>query len=189
MPSLVSPVVHAGALAALIQPVLDGDGVRLRPWRPSDAGTVVAAYADPGIQRWHCRSMTAAEAGDWVGGWPARWRAETGAGWAVTAGGAVAGQVSLRRIDLADGAAEVSYWVLPGARGRGVAGRALQTLTGWAFAVLGLHRLEVHHSTVNTASCRVADRASYPLEGTKVSAVRHLDGWHDMHVHARVAAS
>ena len=186
MPSLVTPALPAGTLAAFVQPVLHGDGLRLRPWQAADADTVVAAYADPDIQRWHCRSMTLTEARDWVARWPARWRAETGAGWAVTDGDQVAGQISLRRIDLAEGLAEVSYWVLPHARGRGVAGRALSTLTGWSFATLGLHRVEVCHSTANLVSCRVADRAGYALEGTKRGEVRHTDGWHDMHLHARV---
>ncbi|MEV4514753.1 GNAT family N-acetyltransferase [Dactylosporangium sp. NPDC049525] len=188
MPSLVPPALPAGTLAALTQPTLDGaDGLRLRPWRAEDAATVAAAYADPDIQRWHCRSMTGDEAHDWIEHWQSRWQAETGAGWAVTdAGGAVAGQIGLRRITLAAGHAEVSYWVLPAARGRRVAGRALDTLTGWSFGTLGLHRVEVCHSTRNLASCRVADRAGYHLEGTKRGEVRHLDGWHDMHLHARV---
>jgi RimJ/RimL family protein N-acetyltransferase len=56
----------------------------------------------------------------------------------------------------------------------------------WAFA-FGLHRIEVHHSTRNPASCRVAERAGYPLEGTKRSQALHTDGWHDMHLHARLA--
>ncbi|MET7425166.1 GNAT family N-acetyltransferase [Dactylosporangium sp. NPDC005555] len=186
MPSLLTPALPAGSLAGSIQPVLDGDGVRLRPWRAADADTVVAAYADPDIQRWHCRTMTDAEARDWIARWPARWRAETAAGWAVTGQDGVAGQISLRTIDLFEGLAEVSYWVLPHARGRGTAGRALRTLTDWAFGTLGLHRIVVCHSTANHASCRVADRAGYPLEGTKRGEVRHTDGWHDMHLHARV---
>lgn len=188
MPSLVPPALPAGTLAALTQPTLDGGGgLRLRPWRAADAPVLAAAYDDPDIQRWHCRTMTVAEATGRIGDWPRRWHAETGAGWAVTgADGAIAGQISLRTIDLTEGLAEVSYWVLPHARGHRVAGRALTTLTGWSFGTLGLHRLEVCHSTANLASCRVADRAGYPLEGTKRGEVRHLDGWHDMHLHARV---
>ena len=184
----MTPALPAGTLAALTQPSLDGEGgLRLRPWRAADAATVVAAYTDPDIQRWHCRSMTGGEARDWIERWPGRWRTETGAGWAVTDGGVVAGQISLRRIDLAEALAEVSYWVLPPARGRQVAGRALATLTRWSFDVLGLHRVEVCHSTGNPASCRVAGRAGYQLEGTKRGEARHTDGWHDMHLHARVS--
>ncbi len=173
-------------MAALPQPELHADGVVLRPWRASDRAAVVAGYADPDIQRWHCRSLTGDEASDWIAAWPDRWRTETGAGWAVTAAGTVAGQLSLRRINLVDGVAEVSYWVLPVARGRRIAPRALGAVTAWAFRILRLHRIEVAHSVRNVASCRVTQLAGFPLEGTKRGEVRHTDGWHDMHLHARI---
>ncbi|GIF76742.1 GNAT family N-acetyltransferase [Asanoa siamensis] len=187
MPSLASPAVPPGAMAASRQPEIDGDGVRLRPWRPDDRAVVLAGYADPDVQRWHCRSMTPLEADAWIASWSGRWSGESGAGFAIARDGAVVGQISLRRIDLADGLGEVSYWVLPGARGGGVAGRALDALTGWAFGKLGLHRIEVMHSTLNPASCAVARRAGFLLEGTKRSEALHADGWHDMHLHARLA--
>jgi RimJ/RimL family protein N-acetyltransferase len=57
----------------------------------------------------------------------------------------------------------------------------------WAFADLGLHRLEVRHSTANVASCRVASNAGFEPEGTLRSALQHPDGWHDMHVHSQIA--
>ena len=187
VPGLVPPFLPAGTLARLEQPVLTGDGLVLRPWAVADAPVVVAAYADPGIQLWHARSMTAEEARDWVARWPGRWRDESGAGWAVT-DGSVVGQISLRTVDLAEGSAEISYWVLPPAQRRGVAARALTVLGRWAFGALGLHRIEVHHSMRNTASCRVAERAGYPAEGVQRGRTLHADGWHDMHVHARLAA-
>lgn len=173
-------------MAALAQPAIDAGGILLRPWQPSDRPAVLAAYADPGIQRWHCRSMTDDEARDWIDAWPDRWREETGAGWAVVDASDVVGQVSLRRLVLQEGIAEVSYWVLPAARGRRVAPRALSAVTGWSIAVLGLHRVELSHSTSNVASCRVAQRAGFAVEGTKRSEGRHADGWHDMHIHARL---
>jgi RimJ/RimL family protein N-acetyltransferase len=185
MPYLVSPVIAAGVLARRPQPSLAGPRFALRPWHRDDAPVVAAAYDDPGIRRWHARSMSLAEAVAWIETWPHRWREETGAGWAITGDG-VLGQISLRRIDLAEGLAEISYWVLPAARGSGVAAEALETLTGWTFATLGIHRIEVHHSTANAASCRVAERAGYPYEGTLRSQARHADGWHDMHLHARI---
>jgi ribosomal-protein-alanine N-acetyltransferase len=188
MANLVPPVMAPGRLARLEQPVLRGDGLMLRPWRGEDAALVSAAYQDPGIQLWHARSLDEEEAAAWIAHWPERWQAETGAGWAVSpsSGLVVLGQLSLRRIDLAEGLAEISYWVLPAARGRQVAARALGVVSRWAFA-FGLHRIEVHHSTRNPASCRVAERAGYPLEGTKRSQALHTDGWHDMHLHARLA--
>ena len=186
MPLSTVPVLSPGALAGLVQPELRAEELVLRPWAPTDVATVHAAYADPDIERWHARAMTPTEAAAWVASWPGRWRAESGAGWAVTRDGAVVGQLSLRRIDLGEGLAEISYWVLPAARGAGVAPRALGALCAWAFGELGLHRLEVAHSTANAGSCRVAERAGFPLEGTKRRQALHADGWHDMHLHARL---
>jgi RimJ/RimL family protein N-acetyltransferase len=187
VPSLIAPALPPGTLAALPQPELPGDGLLLRPWQPTDLPTVLAGYADPVIQHWHCRTMTADEARDWICAWGPRWQAETGAGWAVVEDGAVVGQISLRHIHLTDAAGEISYWVLPAARGRRVAPRALAALTDWSFDQLGLHRLEVCHSTRNRASCQVATRAGFAVEGTKRGEFRHADGWHDMHYHARLA--
>ncbi len=72
------------------------------------------------------------------------------------------------------------------ARGRGVATRALRAITDWMFTHVGLHRVYLEHSTRNEASCRVAAGAGFLAEGTKRSAGLHLDGWHDMHLYARV---
>ncbi|AEV88536.1 acetyltransferase [Actinoplanes sp. SE50] len=187
MPSLVTPALPAGSMSERDQPMIGGDGVALRVWREADRDSVVTAYADPAIQRWHCDSMTPAEAEAWIAGWAGRWQAETGASWAIVDDDRVAGQIGLRRIDLAEATAHISYWVLPAFRGRRIAPRALHALTDWAFGGLGLHRLELNHSTANAASCRVAEQAGYPAEGIKRSEARHADGWHDMHQHARLA--
>ena len=186
MPSLVTPALPRGTIAALAQPELSANGTTLRPWRAADCPVVVAAFADPAIQRWHCRSMTDQEAADWIDSWRARWQDETDASWAVLEAGVVVGQVGLRRILLDEGVAAVSYWVLPAARGRRVAPRALATLSQWCFLTLGLHRLALSHSTANVASCRVAQHAGFAAEGTERSHARHADGWHDMHLHARL---
>lgn len=34
--------------------------------------------------------------------------------------------------------------------------------------------------------CRAAVKAQYLAEGTKLSSALHADGWHDMHLHARL---
>ena len=186
MPRLSGPVVAAGSLSRLAQPVLDADGLVLRAWQREDAPAVVAAYADPDIRRWHARSMNIAEALDWTETWAQRWRKENDCGWAVTNKDVVLGQISLRGVDLDGGSAGISYWVIPQARGQRIAPRALEAVTQWAFEELGLHRLEILHSTRNQASCRVAERAGYLAEGVKRSEALHADGWHDMHQHARI---
>lgn len=187
MPRLTDPVVAPGSLARLTQPVLEANGIVLRAWQPEDAPAVVAAYSDPDIQQWHARSMGENEALDWIASWAERWQQETGCGWAAANDEGVLGQISLRTVDLDDGLAGISYWVMPHARGRRIAPRALTAVTQWAFGVLGLHRIAIAHSTRNPASCRVAERAGYRAEGVKRSQALHADGWHDMHQHARIA--
>jgi [ribosomal protein S5]-alanine N-acetyltransferase len=61
-------------------------------------------------------------------------------------------------------------------------------LIAWTLDSAGLHRLELAHSTTNTRSCRVAARTGFRHKGTKRQEALHPDGWHDMHLHARLAA-
>jgi len=187
MPLAVAPVLAPGSLAAYEQPVLHSGDLVLRPWAPGDAPAVAAAYDDPTIQHWHARSMTVTEAVNWIEAAAAQWGRETGAHWAVTDGASLLGRMSLRSIDLTDGSAEVTYWVLPAARGRAVAPRALTTVSRWALEKAGLHRLELEHSTSNQPSCAVARKAGFVLEGTRRRSTLHADGWHDMHLHAVLA--
>ena len=95
--------------------------------------------------------------------------------------------MGLMRLTLADGLGEVGYWLLPEGRGRGVATRTLRAVCDWAFDSVGLHRLELVHSVDNPDSCGVAQRAGFALEGTARERMLHGDGWHDMHIHARLA--
>lgn len=169
------------------QPELFVEELVLRAWLASDAPAVVRAYEDPDIRHWHARSMSEAEAVGWLLSWAERWQRETGAGWAVTQTGELLGRVGLRTIDLDEGWAEVAFWVIPSARGRGVAPRALRAVSDWAFDQIGLHRLELRHSTRNSASCRVANKSGFLLEGVMRGQALHLDGWHDMHLHALLA--
>jgi len=188
MPRLVSPVVAAGTLSARPQPHIEAGSLRLRPWRDADADAAVEAYSDPDIQQWHCRRLDPCEAAEHIRSWQAGWTDESDPCWAIADAGSdlVLGRVALRQLSLVEGYAEVSYWVLPAARQRGVATAAVQALTGWAFGELGLHRLGLEHSVRNVRSCRVASAAGFQPEGTSLSAVLHQDGWHDMHRHARV---
>ena len=187
MPILTDPVVPAGRIGGLPQPTLHTGDLVIRPGQAADAAAVFAAYQDPGIQQWHVRSMgDMAEASAWISAWPQRWQEESGADWAVTACAAVAGRVGIKRFDLWEGIAELSYWVMPSARGRHVAARAAAAVSAWAFDVAGLHRLELIHASGNQASCRSANRAGFTPEGTMRQQGRHADGWHDMHLHARL---
>lgn len=75
------------------------------------------------------------------------------------------GFAALVRIDVAGREAEAGYIVVPEARGRGIAGRALGLLTDWALADLGLERVELRISQENVPSLKVAERAGFVREG------------------------
>lgn len=190
VPLLVGPALPAGSLRAFEQPCLDVDErLVLRPWREDDAAIVRTAFGCPDIQRWHVRRMDSDdEARAWIADWVKRWEDETDASWAIVddRDDQPVGQVGLRAILLWEASAQLSYWVLPTARGTGIAGRAVRTLTRWAFDTLGLNRLSLLHSTANLASCRVAGKAAFGIEGILRNSMLHADGWHDMHMHARL---
>ncbi|GAB2468567.1 GNAT family N-acetyltransferase [Streptosporangium sandarakinum] len=186
MPISISPVIPAGHLSRHAQPVLRTDELILRPWLPEDAPAVLQAFTDPAIRYWHRQTKASQEeALAWIGQWPDRWQAEKDACWAVTRAADVVRRVSLCAINLFEGAAQITYWSLPAARGQGVATRGGAQVARWAFE-MGFHCLELKHSVANPASCRVADKLGFPLEGTMRGALRHEDGWHDMHLHARI---
>ncbi|MFF2185088.1 GNAT family N-acetyltransferase [Streptomyces sp. NPDC058155] len=191
VPSLVPPAIPAGSFTAIGQPILAvGGGALLRPWLISDAGAVVEAFRDPAIQRWHVRRADSLEeAQGWIRRWQSTWDDETEGHWAVAGEetGALLGRLSLKAWNLIDGTAEVAYWTVPAARGSGVCPRAVTTLADWALGEGGFHRLELAHSTANEASCRVAVKAGFEKEGIRRGAALHADGWHDMHLHARIA--
>jgi ribosomal-protein-alanine N-acetyltransferase len=193
MPSLIAPAVSAGTIAGSPQPVLPAaGGLVLSPWEPADAPALLVLYSDPAVQKWHGYQIDSLEEGCTViGRWAERWAAETSAHWKVTQGigGELVGRVGLLSIMLWNGQAECLYSTTPAARGQGIAPRALAALCDWAFGTVGLHRIELRHSTVNPASCRVADKSGFPAEGIQRGAEPHPDGWHDLHLHARISSS
>ncbi|MGF1429865.1 GNAT family N-acetyltransferase [Kitasatospora sp. LaBMicrA B282] len=183
------PAVPSGVISRSPQPVLRAAlGLVLRPWEPADAPAFLAAYQDEEIRRWHTRRPRCeADVQDWFAGYHRDWEREKGGHWAIArTDGDVLGRIALRGWDFDDGVAGVGYWVLPAARGAGVATCAVTALSAWALDEIGFHRLQLDHSTRNQASCRVALKAGYLLEGTKRSAAVHDDGRHDMHLHARI---
>jgi [ribosomal protein S5]-alanine N-acetyltransferase len=147
------------------------------------------AYQDEAIQRWHVqRAGSLAEAREWIAGWQGGWVAETGVHWAVADAdsGVLLGRAALKHLKFSDGTAEVAYWTVPAARGKGVCPRAVDAMASWAFGVAGFHRLDLQHAVGNTASCRVAEKAGFAVEGVRRSAWLLADGRHDVHAHARL---
>jgi RimJ/RimL family protein N-acetyltransferase len=174
------PAVEGGLLdmAELGFPVppLAGDLVLLRPWSKTDLPGVVLAFRDPVMQRfsWRTAPYPEADAREWFAEQErARLRGE---GLSLALAGpcdrdVLLGSVSLQGVRRDRGRAAVGYWLVPGARGRGAAAQAVRLLAGWAFAELGLARLELTCGPDNEASQRVAGRCGFSREGVLRSHV------------------
>lgn len=135
--------------------MLDGDGVRLRRWRPEDAPAVEAIQGDPIVARWSAMSGEDATA------WIARQVSRTdGVSLAITAPAddRAVGKAALGDHDAVARRAELSYWLMPDARGRGLATAACRTLAAWGFRTLGLEVILLDIDADNRPSLAVARR-------------------------------
>lgn len=173
-------------------------GLRLRRWDADDENdvqTFLRGCSDPEFRRWNTplhpiTDLAAARA-------TLRSKAEgaeagTGVAFCVedADSGTPLGHISVSRIDRAMRSACVGYWVLPEARGQGVATRALAATARWVFADLRLHRLELDHAVGHEVSCKVAERGGFRYEGTLRGAMweeGRRDAFRDCHLHARLA--
>lgn len=71
--------------------------------------------------------------------------------------------VNLRADDRTIGS--VGYWLLPAARGRGLATRAVRLISRWAVSELGIKRLLLTTDPANALSQRVAARSGFKKVG------------------------
>lgn len=181
MLNVIEPVELTAAGGALV----------LRPPRRGEAGDALALLTDPDVAQWnpapHVVDLPSARA--WC---------ERGADWAAgghatfsivdVASGAYAGNISLFDVDLEQSVGSIGYRVAASQRGRGVATAALAAVRDWAFRDVRLARLQLFHAVPNEASCAVAERCGFVLEGVLRSGSVFGDGErYDEHLHARLA--
>ncbi|MFE0379564.1 GNAT family N-acetyltransferase [Streptomyces inhibens] len=168
----------------------------LRPWHVEDVAALVVAYRDPALRR-----LTSSPPGSnavgvqWIRTQQRGWEAGDRFGFAIlertdSASQRLVGNVVLKDVAFGKPFAEVGYWTVAHAHGRGVASRALETLTAWAFGHFragGLEGIELLHRADNRASCRVAQKSHYEFDRILPAAppAYPLDG----HLHIRRADS
>ncbi|MFB7852947.1 GNAT family N-acetyltransferase [Streptomyces sp. NPDC056053] len=176
---------------------LTGTRLTLRSFSPDDEPLIAQALDDAEIIRWatgtHLHRLPSDERA-------AQWLRTRLTAWsnniphfaiADPDTDSLTGYIGLRRIH--NGNAEVGSWIAPWARGRGLAANALLTAARWALSPtahggMGLHRIALHHSTGNQASCTVAAKAGLLLEGIMRQATTdHTGARYDSHLHARLA--
>jgi RimJ/RimL family protein N-acetyltransferase len=150
------------------EPELADDTIRLEPLTQAHVPQLLAMTADPDVV-----SFTRVPAGadeTFVRGWIKRyeggWDDGSRAGFAIRGhDGSFLGFAAFVDLDLEVREGEIGYMVVPAARGRGIAPRAVELLTRWGFDELGLIRLELRIDVENAASERVAARTGYQREG------------------------
>jgi RimJ/RimL family protein N-acetyltransferase len=175
----------------LVPPVVELDGLRLRPQAERDLDRVVSGCADPACFRW-MRLTEPVTPESARSNWDEeldRMARGTGVRWVVAdaATDVLVGMVSLFHMEpRAVGGAELGYWVHPDARGRGVATAAARGAARHALLpveVGGLGRARVHAlvGADNTSSLRVLAAAGFRevgrerdrlvIEGRRMDAV------------------
>ena len=178
----MTPIEHVEIAAGRLQ---------LRPPSEDEAADALAMLLDPDVRLWNPGPdrLDLDEARAWCrrgADWSDGGHATFSALHAIT--GRLLGNVSLHKIDREQQDAEIGYRVAPWARRQGVATAGVAAVSGWAFAALGLVRIEARHAVLNVGSCRVAEKAGYPWEGTLRQAFVYADGLrYDEHLHARLA--
>lgn len=143
--------------------------VRLEPLSESHLGDVAAMLEDEDVLR-YTRVPAPVPPGwerEWLEFYEEGRREGTREAFAVVDGsGSFLGLALAFSIDREGRQLELGYVVAQQARGRGVATRALELLTNWAFRELDALRIELWISADNAPSKRVAERVGYRYEGT-----------------------
>src|SRR5688572_10489322 len=178
------PLARSSPLAFPSPPLADAV-VALRPWREHDVERGLMLFADPLVQRFswtESRPYTVADARAYLEGTEAARLAGRELELAVTEpgdGAAVLGCVSLFDVDAVNRSAATGYWLADHGRGRGAATHGVRLLTGWAFATLGLARIQLTCAPDNHASQRVAERCGFTREGLLRSHIAFKGGRRD----------
>lgn len=142
--------------------------VLLRRWTTRDLGCVRAASEEGRVPE--CTSVPERFTEERGRAWVARQheRTRTGRGWSL----AIADARSKEAFGCAvlvlrpeAGVAGIGYWLVPGARGLGLATRAVGLLTDWGLGAGGLARIEAWVEPGNDASVRVLSRCGFEYEG------------------------
>jgi len=158
---------------------LSDDVVRLRRWDESDLECVKEASTDSRIpQGTTVPPSFTTELG--LAFIERQWsRADAGEGISLTVADARTNEargLAILLVRPQPGVVGIGYWVVPRARGRGLATRAVDLLSRWALAEAGIARVEAWVEPQNTASQRVLAVAGFSREGVLRSFLTYPTG-------------
>lgn len=175
-----------------LEPRLSDGVVVLRRWEAADLDCIEAVSGDPYIT-----IITTV---------PAVWSPDEGLRfverqWSRLASGAgvslaiaeaqtdrAVGCVTLMHRPAPHGGVGLGYWVVPAARGGGIASRAAALASDWALQCPGIARVEALVEPANVASQRVAESAGFEREGLLRSYLAIGDRRADAIIYSRLPA-
>ncbi|GAA1479222.1 hypothetical protein GCM10009623_36680 [Nocardioides aestuarii] len=181
-------------------PVLEQDGVRLRPWRDDDLPSLVEAGNDPLVRAWIPATplpRTLEDAPDYLLLVRLAHAEGRRVGWCVADAATDRPLGSLGVFDFEgsgdDVTAQLGYWSLPAGRGTGAMATGLDLACGWLLRTradggFGARRLYLLTSVGNAASRRLAESAGFEHVGTeRLSGPGHDGaGWADSALYDRL---
>ncbi len=171
--------------------LLRGKQVSLRESREEDFADLVRWWTDPAVsifQTNYIRPTPAATVSDLMRSWGSNVGADAGFTIVETAtdgdesagagAGRVLGQVSLFGVTKNRGATlgiviGREFW------GRGLGTEAVRLITGYGFAEMGLHRIQLGVYAYNQRAIRSYRSAGFREEGRRREVAFHGDRWHD----------
>jgi RimJ/RimL family protein N-acetyltransferase len=152
-------------------PVLEADGLRLRPWHTSDVPRIVEACNDDRARQWLGSLPDPYDEGQalaWLEHQSEERAMGRGATWAVVDPDHDVALASIAFFDyVPDVELEIGYWSHPGARGRGVMTRAMAEVVRYGFEELGVRRITAAAAVGNDASHHVIDTNGLRPWGTE----------------------
>jgi RimJ/RimL family protein N-acetyltransferase len=161
-------------------PDLASPPVVLRPYAPSDLAMVRLAAADAVIPSISSvpRPYTDESGRAYIERQHARAAEGDGYSFVIAPEGdprAGVGSIGLWLQEIDSGRASVGYWLVPDARGQGLAAHALRGVVSFAFGALAIPRLHLFVEPWNVASARTAITAGFRREAT-LRAWERIDG-------------
>ena len=130
---------------------------------PRDIPAIDAGIRDPDVIRWI--GPTEGSAIDVVALNRERWASGSPTLSICERDGTCVGLVWVNVRETDQTTASVGYWLLPRARGRGLATRAVRLLSGWAAREMELTNLRLTTEPENERSRRVAERSGFRQTG------------------------
>lgn len=163
---------------------LELDRSVVRPWQKSDADALTrhanARSIWLNLRDGFPHPYTRADAESFLESAPSTY-------WCIEVGGEAAGGIGLSRgEDVERYAAELGYWLGEAHWGQGIVSEAVASVTDYAFAELGVHRMFALPYAHNRASARVLEKSGYTLEAQLRDASFKDGAFVDQLLYARV---